>query len=471
MTDTSPASDRQYLSSRYEKFRLHTRRNIAKAAVTGVSVAGILAGFLSATGTVWPLLAYLAVIAAIGAATLVILSLPGGPSGYVLLLLRRRERRSQLRGRPRQLELVSAGARRSGANFVLANRPDDPVYGAGLRALLGDSQPIIIMPSNPRDVGKPHELLYPLFVSGRSRSHVELDVRPAGIPLPVLSFERELPEGAQDPDHILAIRDLTYVPELALALQETGACLGTPVTWPEHCVDPMMIASRDVVIIGGPDTNFWHAALFEAVAREFDIPGSSIPLGVSLRELRNGDPVYGSRSMLVRLHDPADLPQPEDGLLEMDERLFPTFGMIMACRNPFAAAVGVSRWCVFVAGTRSLGTSGAVLGLAAMLRQMHSDPGLNFASTVRTTRDGVQAQISAVLCRTSRVEQAMLRRDGKVLSRQRHALPLVGLDPGYSDTYLPTNIEYLHYDGAQSAWRSLCAIPEPETWVTGGTRN
>jgi hypothetical protein len=283
---------------------------------------------------------------------------------------------------------------------------------------------------------------------------------PAGIPLPVLSFERELPEGAQDPDHTLAIRDLVYVPELVLALQGAGACIGTPVTWPEHCVDPLMIASRDVIVIGGPDTNFWHAALFEAVAREFDVPGSSIPLAVSLRELRNGSPVYGSRSMLVHLHDPADLPQPEGGLLEMDERLFPTFGMIMACRNPFAAAVGASRWCVFVAGTRSLGTSGAVLGLAAMLRQMRNDPGLNFSSTVRTTRGDVQAQVSAILSRTSQVEQAMLRRDGNVLSRQRHTLPPVGLDPGYSDTYLPTKVEYLRYDGAQSAWRPLCAIPE-----------
>jgi hypothetical protein len=134
--------------------------------------------------------------------------------------------------------------------------------------------------------------------------------------------------------------------------------------------------------------------------------------------------------------------------------------MIMACRNPFAAAVGQSRWCVFVAGTRSLGTSGAVLGLAAMLRQLRGDPGLNFSSTVRTTRDGVQAQVSAVLSRTSQVEQAMLRRDGHVLGRQRHTLPPVGLDPGYSDSYLPTNVEYLRYEGAHSAWRPLCAIPE-----------
>ncbi|MGA2830316.1 MAG: hypothetical protein ABSF03_29885, partial [Streptosporangiaceae bacterium] len=86
--------------------------------------------------------------------------------------------------------------------------------------------------------------------------------------------------------------------------------------------------------------------------------------------------------------------------------------------------------------------------------------GLNFSSTVRTTRDGVQARISAILSRTSQVEQAMLRRDGDLLSRQRHTLSPVGLDPGYSDTYLPTKVEYLHYDGAQSAWRPLCAIPE-----------
>src|SRR5450631_3422095 len=121
---TSPASDRQYVSSRYERFRLHARRNISKAAVSGVSVAGILAGFLSAAGVVWHLLAYLAVIAAVGAVTLVILSLPGGPAGYVMLGLRPGQR-SLVRGRPRQLELVPSAVRRSGANFVLANKCDD----------------------------------------------------------------------------------------------------------------------------------------------------------------------------------------------------------------------------------------------------------------------------------------------------------------------------------------------------------
>jgi len=449
--------ERRYVSSRYEKFRLSIRRNLGKAAVSGVSVAGILAGFLSATGTVWPLLAYIAVIVTIGVLALFVLSLPGSPVQYLMLLMRTGPRAAS-GGRPRQLELVSSTSPAWGARMVLASRSDDPVYGAGLRVLLGDSQPVIIMPSNPRDVGKPHELLYPMYVGGRTRSHVELDVRLAGIPLPVLSFERELPEGAQDPDHTLAIRDLAYVPELVLALREAGASLGTPLTWPEHCIDPMVIASHDVIVIGGPDTNFWHAALYEAVARDFDVAGSSVPLAMGLREVRNGSPVYGSRSMLVSLHDPAELPRPDDGPLELDERLFPTVGMIVACRNPLAAAIGLSRWCVFVAGTRSLGTSGAVLGLAAMLREMGNDPELNFSSTARTTQDGVHAPVAAILCRTNQVERAMLRRGGALLDRQRHELPLVGLDPDYSDTYLPSGIEYLRYDGPRSAWQPLCAI-------------
>lgn len=449
---------RQYLYSRSQRFRRHVRQNGVKAAVSGVSVAGITAGFLSAAGIVWPLLAYIGIIGFVGAVVLFILGLPGKPADYLTLLLGRGQAR-EVAGRPKQLDLSSSILGSKGASLVLASRCDDPVYGAGMRALLGNSEPMIIIPSNPRDVGKPDELLYPMFVTGRSRSRVELDLRIAGIPLPSLSFERELPEGAQDPDHALAVRDLAHVPDLVLALQEIEACIGSPVAWPEHCVDPRLIAARDVIIIGGPDTNFWHAALFEAVSREFDTPRSSVPLAMSLRELRNGYPVYGSRSILLKLYEPKGLPRMDADSIELDERLFPTFGMIVACRNPFAAAMRASRWCVFVAGTRSLGTSGAVLGLAAMLRKMRNDPQLNFASTVCTTRPGVQAQVAAVLCRTTQVEQAMIRRSGQLLERQRHELQPVGLDPHYSDTYLPTKVEYLHYQGIDSAWEPLCEIP------------
>jgi hypothetical protein len=449
---------RTYLSSRYERWRRHIRQNGTKATIFGISVAAIVAGFLSATGVVWPLLAYIGIIGFVSALALCVISLPSQPSEYLMLWLRN-GRRPQFIGQPRQLELTFSSPNKKGKSLVLVNRCDDPVYGAGLRVLMDRPQPIIIMPSNPRDVSKPHELLYPMYVSGQSRSRVELNLQAVGIPIPALKFERELPEGAQDPDHTLAIRDLAYLPDLVLALQEVGARIESPVTWPEHCVDPMLIASRDVIVIGGPDTNFWHAALFEAVSREFEAPRSSVPLAMSLRELRNGLPVYGSRSILLQLFEPTDLPRMGGAIVELDERLFPTYGMILACRNPFAAAVGISRWCVFVAGTRSLGTSGAVLGLTAMLRGMQNDSDLNFSSTVGTFRPGVQAQVTAILCRTSQVERAMIRREDKVIERQRQELPRVGLDPYYSDTYLPTSIEYLHYVGTESSWEPLCSIP------------
>jgi hypothetical protein len=274
--------------------------------------------------------------------------------------------------------------------------------------------------------------------------------------MPPLKFERELPEGVQDPDHVMAIKDIIFVPDLLMAFRDLGAALGTPATWPEHCVDPPLLAQRDLVIVSGPDTNFWHAAAFEAVAREFSRPPSSVPLAMSLRDDRA---VYGSRSLLVSLSAPAELPSTDEGRIELDERIFPTYAMILACRNPFASACGFSRWCVFVAGVRSLGTSGGVLALTSMLRLMREDPTRNFFSLVPASRSGVDIPVTAVLCRTSEVEQAMIRRDGDTLPRVRRRLPPVGLDPLYSDTYIPTEVEYLCYSNGKSKWEILCRIP------------
>jgi hypothetical protein len=64
--------------------------------------------------------------------------------------------------------------------------------------------------------------------------------------------------------------------------------------------------------------------------------------------------------------------------VELDERLYPTYAMILACRNPYAAALDQSHWCVFIAGTRSLGTSAAVLALTMMIGRMRDGPELNF---------------------------------------------------------------------------------------------
>lgn len=235
-----------------------------------------------------------------------------------------------------------------------------------------------------------------------------------------------------------------------------GRPFGSPIVWPEHCVDLQLIADHDVVVIGGPDTNFWHAALFEAVASEFEQTRSSVPLAFGMRDTSHSVPVYGSRSLHVRLASPAELPK--SSALELDERIFPTYSMILLARNPFAAAVGKSRWCVFAAGSRSLGSSEAVMALAAMIRTMTNQTEGNFASTVATSVPDVYAQVSAVLCRVSEVESAMIRRGDGILQRDRRRLEPIGLDSEYSDTYIPTEIEYLSFAGIASEWKVLSQI-------------
>jgi hypothetical protein len=196
------------------------------------------------------------------------------------------------------------------------------------------------------------------------------------------------------------------------------------------------------------------------VARQFTAPPSVVPLALDLRDVSAGFPVYGSRAMSVRLTDLGSVfRHTREERADLDERLYPTYGMVLACRNPFAEAVGRSHWCVFVAGTRSLGTSGAVLGLVRMLRAMREDDDLNFSSLVPSTAAGVSARVSAVLFRTSEVEQAMLRRGGELTPRQRRALEPEGIDPHYSDSYVPVGIEYLSYPAADEhrlpEWRRL----------------
>jgi hypothetical protein len=168
-------------------------------------------------------------------------------------------------------------------------------------------------------------------------------------------------------------------------------------------------------------------------------------------------PTYGSRSMTVLLGQSEEVfPYGRDGLVELDERLYPTYAMILACRNPFAAAIGRSHWCVFVAGTRSLGTSGAVLALASMLQAMRADPELNYFVEAPTESAKVHARVSAALCRTIEVEQAALRRDGQIIPRQRRRLPTENLDVHYSDSYIPVEVEHLSYaEGGPPRWSLL----------------
>jgi hypothetical protein len=420
----------------------------------GVSFSAILAGFLDATEHEWNLLAYVA-LAVAGAIVILVGVAAVGARMRLLLLVPGARRARAAPGRPAQLELV---ALRPGAPLrqIAAARCDDPVYGAGLRVLLDPgARPLLLIPSNHRDVAREHELLLPLFADRERRSRVEVDLHRLGLPIPPYVFARELPEGVQDTDHTLAVKDLIFLPELAAALGATEA----PVLWPEHCVDPLLLAERDVVVVGGPDTNFWHGALFEPVAREFAVPASAVPLAIDMRE--PGElPTYGSRMLTAQLAGSgAVFPHSRAEQVQLDERLYPTHAMILACRNPYAAALGRSRWVVFVAGTRSLGTSGAVLALTLMLRRMRAEPAVNFYSEVPTASSRVRARVSAALVRVAEVEQAALRRDGEVLPRQRRRMAPEGLDPHYSDSYVPTDVDVLAYGtGDHPQWTTLGRI-------------
>jgi len=76
---------------------------------------------------------------------------------------------------------------------------------------------------------------------------------------------------------------------------------------------------------------------------------------------------------------------------------------------------------------------------------------------VPTDSARVRAPVSAVLTRVAEVEQAALRRDGKLQPRQRRREPTEGLDPHYSDSYLPTEVDCLAYDepGGTPKWTTL----------------
>jgi hypothetical protein len=230
---------------------------------------------------------------------------------------------------------------------------------------------------------------------------------------------------------------------------------------PEHCVDARQLAEHDVVVVGGPDVNFWHAALYETVFASFATPASSVPLAMGMRNDRKGTANYGSTYVHVNLSGLADVfPLAESDAYDIDDRMYPAYGMILACRNPFAAAVGKSHWCAFVAGLTSVATAGSVRALTEMLHVMRADPESNFHSPVPTVSEAVHANVSAVLCRVVEVEYPVMRRDGVLVPRQRHSLPTEGRDPHHSSSGIPTKVQYLDFHGAQPLWRDVAADSE-----------
>jgi hypothetical protein len=439
------------------------RRNWIRSWVTAITIIALVAGVAAASDIHLPLWFYILVTAITYAICLLAFSLSSPRYRFLLISVVGRRRALANAHQPDEvpLRLVSAG-RHPAMSQVAAGRTVDRSYEAGFRFLVaGDNSAIAVVPSNPRDVSKKDDLLYQLFSSGYTRTPCAVDLKPFRIPLPVLRFERELPEGTHDADHLLAVKDLIYLPQLYSVLgrghEQTGGI--RPFVWPEHCVDPALLGSHDLIIVGGGDTNFWHAALFEPIWQRFTEPRSTIPLAVDLRDATADLGRYGSRGINVRLA--GEVPGVGASPRVLDERSFPTYAIILGCDNPFSTRQP-AHWCVFVAGTRSLGTSGAVLALAAIIQDMEAENTSNYFSLVLTDDSDVHAGVSGLLLRVTRVEQAWHWVGGKLERRQQRSIPTDHPDPQYSDSYIPVEVEFFDNRTGQGAWRKLVKPLEPQ---------
>lgn len=437
-----------------------------RAFVGALSILGIIATFLSASGIILRPWQYIAIMAGafIGVLTTLILSSPRYKFLLFSLIYRRPLKRDPI-DRPYHLHLRGAG---KGAPVlqVAAGRRVDRVYEAGMRSLLDARNPIAIIASPPRDVSRKDALPAGMWSRGGTRSEAVVDPSVFGIPLEKYSFERHMTEGGgQDTDHMLAVKDIVFLPHLAVALRAAGGEDGRPADpfiWPEHCVDIQFLAAHDLVVVGGGDSNFWHAAVFEPVLRSFTNPQSTVPLACDLRDPSGTLSFYGSQSINLNITNRHLIPGLEKARRhELDERRFPTSGMILAVENPFARALGRDHWCAFVAGPRSLGTSGAVLGLAAIIEEMRADPAVNYTTLVDTAEPDVTASVSALITRTIRCEYAADDYTGVLRPRGVNEIPVDRPDPDYRDSYMPTGVEYLDNHGEVPVWRPLVDLEPP----------
>src|SRR5262249_42347986 len=263
-----------------------TRRYGWRSWVTGVTIAATVAAFLSAAGVTMKLWFYIALAAAGSGVSFAVFAL--GHPRYrfkVLTLGIKVLRDGEESGPAGSLHLVGDGPHPALAPVALG-RAIDSAYEAGFRRLLVDADPwIAVIPSSPRDVSKPHELVYRMFAKGQVRTQIRFQAGEFGIPVDTYTFERELSEGTHDAAHMLAAKAQISLPPLygAIYPEPLDRSVAEPLIWPEHWVDPPLLATRNVVLVGGGDTNFWHGAVFEAVWRKFAEPPSTIPLAMHFR--------------------------------------------------------------------------------------------------------------------------------------------------------------------------------------------
>lgn len=438
------------------------RRDLIPSTVGGAALTAFLAGLLDASGRTEPLWAYLLGWVALTIAMLVIRQ--RSLRIRTLLWVLRQGRRVGL-GRaadgggqvlPTRQGLVLAGPDVRQAAVVDAVRltsTPDPYYVGTFRALVDPAHPgrspVVITPCNPRDISRPEHQLHPVVVSQWDGTPVTVSL---GRWSPDVELIRQLPQ-ADDENHAFASRDICYLAELGAELMAVGAPR-QPLCMPEHCVDLDMLAHHDLVVLSGPDTNFWHAALYEAVADRYLQPPSSIPLALGLRDsTAHGTPIYGSSDMFAHLKDvaPATGWRGNADTARLSEALRPTYGMILATANPLADPAD-EHWCVFLAGLRSLGTQAATLCFTSMLRALRTDDQRDFWSLAPVTdMDGSYARVAAALVRADVVEAAA----GPQGPRVERSLPHDCPDPDYRDSYVVKRADVLDTTGDAPVWRPV----------------
>lgn len=445
-------------ASRLDRLAHLLRSEGQRAVITSAAVVGFVAGMLDATSHNLPLWLY---------------SLAWLLLAVAMLVLRSSRLRARLAARllwgpwsrlwghptspPTELALVDTVTRAPVAPpLALRTRfrcSPDPWYEHGLTGLAHDDvAPLIITPCNPRDVSRPGELSFPVIVE--SWTGTPLTVR-LGAGVPPFRIIRDLPQ-ANDTDHSFASRDVVYLPELGRELADLGSGGYGPLAMPEHCVDPELLAGRDLVVLSGPDTNFWHAALFEAVVRRFEAPDSAVPMAIGLRDVSSrGVPLYGSADLFLRLYRAAEATgrgSDDSGLVRLPEAQHPTYGLVLAVTNPLSPPTNL-RWCVFVCGVRSLGTMAASLVLASLLRAQRRGQPPDVFSWVPVTdaADPTLARVSALLVRAATVEVAGT--GGRPRTRRR--VPDNGPDPEYSDSYVVTSAEVFDNVSDPPRWREV----------------
>jgi hypothetical protein len=455
------------LRSVLEAFVAPVRRYGMRSALLAVTIVATLAGLFSASTIVLPLWQYLLIAAGswVGVLLAFMFSTPRYKFWLFSLIYRRPVKRKAV-DRPYYLNLQGTKAD-APVLQVAAGRKVDRVYEMGLRALLDAKNPVAITAAPARDVSHKDRLPAGMWGAGGTRTESVVDPTRYGIPVDAYSFERQYTGAADDMEHSIAIKDVIYLPHLAVALRAAAfdqSRPADPFMWPEHCVDIEFLAAHDLVVVSGGDTNFWHGALFEPIYRAFAQPASTIPLACDLRDPTGELSFYGSASINLNLYNRHLIPGLEKARrFELDERRFPTAAMILAVDNPFARALRRDHWCVFVAGTRSLGTSGAVLALAAIIEEMRSNPSVNYTTLVATAEPDVTAAVSALIVRTVRCEFASDDYTGVHRHRGVKDIPLDKPDPDYRDSYVPVGVEYLDNHGDVPEWKPLVTLdPIPE---------